>query len=98
MQIEPINESNLKVLTGLFVEMFPQTDYHAEYVILGKSIGSENEIYFESGLCGRLRSISKNCITLASDTAINNNDSIHFHRNVGFEEVNRIVCFIKPLR
>ncbi len=34
---------------------------------------------------------------LASDTSISNDLSIDFHKKVGFEEVERIVCFIKEL-
>lgn len=39
----------------------------------------------------------KNCEQLASDTELNNSTSIEFHKKVGFDEVNRIVCFIKNL-
>lgn len=34
---------------------------------------------------------------LASDTEISNQTSIHFHKESGFTEANRIVCFIKDL-
>lgn len=146
MLIEPINQSNLKELTNLFLEMFPETDYAEEFRIFEKSIGSANEICFlakdgnqykgfihitlrsdyvegsevsptayvealyvkpsfrRKGIAEALIkraeqwAVSKNCFTLASDTAITNSDSIDFHRNVGFEEANRIVCFIKQLR
>lgn len=146
MLIEPINKSNLKELTSLFVEMFPETDYEAEYQVFEKSIGFSTEICFlakvENQYIGfihvTLRSdyvegsevsptayleaiyvrpsfrkkgvaesllksaeewaVSNRCYTLASDTAISNTDSIHFHHKVGFEEANRIVCFIKQLR
>ncbi|BDQ12149.1 aminoglycoside 6'-N-acetyltransferase [Sediminibacterium sp. TEGAF015] len=145
MLIEPINNSNLKELTRLFVEMFPETDYDAEFRIFEKSIGSANEICFlaregnqyigfihitlrsdyvegsdlsptayvealyvkpdcrRKGIAKALLqkaeqwAISKNCFTLASDTAITNYNSIRFHRCIGFEEANRIVCFIKKL-
>lgn len=39
----------------------------------------------------------KKCTQLASDTELTNISSIAFHKKVGFEEVNRIVCFIKEL-
>jgi aminoglycoside 6'-N-acetyltransferase I len=39
----------------------------------------------------------KACNQLASDTELNNVDSIKFHKKSGFVEVNRIVCFIKSL-
>jgi aminoglycoside 6'-N-acetyltransferase I len=34
---------------------------------------------------------------LASDTNITNFESINFHNSVGFEEVSRVVCFVKNL-
>lgn len=145
MLIETINKSNLKELTSLFVEMFPETDYEEELEIFEKSIGSSTEICFLAKSAEQyigfihvtLRSdyvegsevsptayvealfvrpafrrkgvaevlikkaeewaISNRCYTLASDTAIANADSINFHHSVGFEEANRIVCFIKKL-
>jgi aminoglycoside 6'-N-acetyltransferase I len=39
----------------------------------------------------------KHCTQLASDTELDNLNSIAFHQKVGFEEVNRIVCFIKNI-
>ena len=33
------------------------------------------------------------CSEMASDTELENNDSQSFHKNIGFEEANRIVCF-----
>lgn len=33
----------------------------------------------------------------ASDCEFGNEDSYHFHLNVGFKETNRIICFIKEL-
>lgn len=35
---------------------------------------------------------------LASDTEIGNTDSVEFHKRVGFNEVGRVVCFIKSLK
>ena len=145
MLIETINKSNLKELTSLFVEMFPETDYEEELEIFEKSIGSSTEICFlaksaeqyigfihvtlrtdyvegsevsptayveaiyvkpsfrRKGIAESLLksaevwAISNRCYTLASDTAIANADSINFHHSVGFEEANRIVCFLKKL-
>lgn len=34
---------------------------------------------------------------IASDAAVTNLTSIHFHKQIGFEEAARIVCFIKNL-
>lgn len=39
----------------------------------------------------------KGCSQLASDTELNNTKAIDFHKKAGFEEVNRIVCFVKNL-
>lgn len=36
-------------------------------------------------------------IEFASDCELSNEDSLLFHRNIGFEEVNRIICFKKDL-
>jgi aminoglycoside 6'-N-acetyltransferase I len=40
----------------------------------------------------------KNCKQLASDTECSNVSSIRFHLQAGFEEVNRVVCFIKEVK
>lgn len=38
------------------------------------------------------------CTEFASDCELSNEDSFYFHRSVGFEEANRIICFKKPLK
>ena len=40
---------------------------------------------------------AKGCTEFASDCELVNEDSIAFHGKLGFEEVNRIVCFRKDL-
>ena len=40
----------------------------------------------------------KGCTQLASDTELNNSIAIDFHKKIGFDEANRIVCFVKKLR
>lgn len=40
---------------------------------------------------------AKGCREFASDCDLTNNDSIAFHMKNGFEEANRIVCFVKKL-
>ena len=40
---------------------------------------------------------SKGCAEFASDCELDNLQSLKFHLNVGFEEVNRIICFTKKL-
>ena len=37
------------------------------------------------------------CVEFASDCKLINEDSLRFHLNMGFEEANRIICFIKRL-
>lgn len=38
---------------------------------------------------------SRGILEMASDCEVANEDSIAFHKNVGFKEANRVVCFIK---
>ena len=38
------------------------------------------------------------CREFASDCAISNTDSLHFHLAVGFSEAGRIICFKKELK
>lgn len=40
---------------------------------------------------------SKGCKEFASDCVFDNVDSYNFHKAIGFEEVNRIICFNKKL-
>jgi aminoglycoside 6'-N-acetyltransferase I len=37
------------------------------------------------------------CREFASDCELDNTESLRFHRNLGFEEANRIICFTKKL-
>lgn len=37
------------------------------------------------------------CREFASDCELTNEDSLHFHLNLGFTEANRIICFTKTL-
>lgn len=39
----------------------------------------------------------KGCSQIASDTELNNINAIAFHNKLGFEEANRVICFIKKL-
>ncbi len=40
----------------------------------------------------------KGCVELASDCELNNDVSLGFHLNYGFNEANRIICFIKNIQ
>lgn len=39
----------------------------------------------------------KQCTEFASDCELVNEESLHFHMALGFEEVNRIICFKKEI-
>ncbi len=39
----------------------------------------------------------KKCTEFASDCELNNTDSLKFHLAMGFDEVNRIICFRKEI-
>ena len=41
--------------------------------------------------------VSKGCTELASDCELDNEDSRLFHSKIGFEEANRIVCFVMKI-
>ncbi|MBS6644382.1 MAG: GNAT family N-acetyltransferase [Clostridiaceae bacterium] len=40
---------------------------------------------------------AKGCTEFASDCEVGNDDSFHFHKAMGFTDVNRIICFTKKL-
>ena len=40
---------------------------------------------------------AQGCKEFASDCALDNTQSLRFHLKVGFEEANRIICFVKKL-
>ncbi|GFZ29497.1 aminoglycoside N(6')-acetyltransferase type 1 [Clostridium zeae] len=46
---------------------------------------------------GEAWSCEKGCSQLASDIELNNKCSFDFHNSIGFQEVNRIICFIKNI-
>lgn len=39
----------------------------------------------------------QSCSEFASDCEINNTDSLNFHLKLGFNEVNRLICFAKKI-
>lgn len=41
--------------------------------------------------------IEQGCTQLASDALLENTERYEFHTHIGFEEVERVVCFIKPV-
>lgn len=40
---------------------------------------------------------TKGCSQIGSDIEQSNDTSYHFHKNVGFKEVNRLIAFIKEI-
>jgi len=62
------------------------------------------EAYRKQGIATRLIchaeqwALKKQCKELASDALIENTDSHHFHTQMGFQEVQRAVSFIKPIQ
>lgn len=40
---------------------------------------------------------AQGCREMASDCTLDNTASEQFHHQTGFEEVNRLICFVKPL-
>lgn len=61
------------------------------------------EAYRRQGIAKLLMDAAKSwakemgCKELASDCELENKLSINFHKGIGFEEANRIVCFIKNI-
>lgn len=79
--VEGTNTSPVGYVEGIYVE----PEYRKSGV--GKQLLEAGEGW----------SKSKGCSQYASDTEIFNEDSINFHKRAGFEEVNRVVCFVKEL-
>ena len=40
---------------------------------------------------------ARGCAEFASDCELDNTDSLRFHLKIGFDEVNRVICFTKEL-
>ncbi len=79
--VEGATESPVAYIEALYVK----PDY--QRLGIGKKLVNAGENW----------SRQKGCKQLASDTEINNSMSINFHREIGFDEANRIVCFIKKI-
>lgn len=89
---------------------FAQCGLRRDYVEGTESspVGYLEGIYVEEGYrrggCARLLLTAcevwakgKQCAEFASDCELENEESLHFHRSMGFEEANRIICFVKKL-
>lgn len=79
--VEGAEKSPTAYLEGIFVKP------HVRKRGIGKRLIREAEIWAKS----------KGLSQLASDTPISNTGSVEFHTHAGFEEVERVVCFIKPI-
>lgn len=75
---------------------------------LSSPVGYLEGIYVETGVRreGYARALvtaceawarARGCTELASDRALDDEESGAFHLDIGFEETNRIVCYRKPL-
>ncbi|MGI6131658.1 MAG: aminoglycoside 6'-N-acetyltransferase [Bacillota bacterium] len=80
--VEGTESSPVGYLEGVFVK-----DEYCK-----KGIGKELVIQCEEWAKG------KGCSEFASDCELSNAESLEFHLRLGFEEVNRIICFRKDLR
>ena len=89
---------------------FAQCQLRHDYVegTDGSPVGYLEGIYVaeghrHSGIASKLLQACENwareqgCLEFASDCELTNTESLQFHLNVGFQEANRIICFIKKL-
>ena len=79
--VEGTNTSPVGYLEGIFVK---ESYRHNGYA---KELLSECEKWAKQ----------KGCLEFASDCELSNGNSFNFHMNMGFEEANRIICFVKEL-
>lgn len=79
--VEGTRSSPVGYLEGIFVE--------AEH----RNSGYAKELLRECEKWAK----EKGCTEFASDCELNNDDSFSFHKAMGFEEANRIICFRKDI-
>lgn len=79
--VEGTNTSPIAYLEGIFVER----GYRNRGI--AKKLLEKCELWAKENFCTQL----------ASDCELENNGSYKFHLNCGFEEVNKIICFVKKL-
>lgn len=79
--VEGASSSPVGYLEGIFVE-----ENHRQRRV-GKALVDACERFAKE----------KGCLEFASDCELQNVKSIAFHRGAGFNEANRIVCFVKKL-
>lgn len=79
--VEGTRSSPVGYLEGIFVS---SKHRHKGYA---KELSHECELWAKE----------KGCLEFASDCELDNKNSLNFHMAMGFEEVNRIICFRKVL-
>ncbi len=79
--VEGTNSSPVGYLEGIYVK--PEYRNHG----YAKELLKECEKW----------SADKGCTEFASDCELYNTDSLEFHKNCGFTEANRIICFTKTI-
>ncbi|GAB4016481.1 hypothetical protein GCM10028808_45060 [Spirosoma migulaei] len=89
-----------------FIHLTSRTDYvegATDYPVAYIEALYVKPTYQQLGIGKKLVSAGENwsrqkgCKQLASDTELTNSSAIDFHKRIGFDEVNRIVCFVKEL-
>ncbi len=71
--------------TGFIEGIFVKTNYRKQGI--AKALVKEGENWAKE----------KGCKQMGSDVELDNKESIHFHKCIGYNEVNRVVCFLKDL-
>lgn len=79
--VEGTHSSPVGYLEGIFIEKAYQNCGYAKELLV------ECEKWAKE----------KKCTEFASDCELDNEDSLHFHLAMGFEEANRIICFRKEI-
>ncbi len=79
--VEGTSSSPVGYLEGIFVEESYRKQGYAKQLLLACETWAKEQ----------------GCTEFASDCELDNLQSIAFHHNNGFDEVNRIVCFVKRI-
>ena len=79
--VEGTHSSPVGYLEGIFVENAYRRHGYAEALLRACEAWAKE----------------KHCTEFASDCELENDESLHFHTAMGFEEANRIICFRKDI-
>lgn len=79
--VEGTDSSPVGYLEGIYVETSYRRQGYARLLLSACEIWAKEQ----------------GCTEFASDCELHNQESLHFHIKVGFEEANRIICFVKKL-